>query len=97
MAKLGFVRSEPAETGRPGYDPRDLLKLYFYGVPVADPVLAPVKTECQRNVEVMWLLGHWFPITSRSPSSDVCIARRVLDSCVLMPTKAYKSPRSFLY
>jgi len=24
---LGFVRAEPAETGRPGYDPRDLLKL----------------------------------------------------------------------
>ena len=32
MAKLGFVRSEPAETGRPGYDPRDLLKLYLYGI-----------------------------------------------------------------
>ena len=31
MAKLSFVRSEPAETGRPGYDPRDLLKLYLYG------------------------------------------------------------------
>ena len=31
MAKLGFVRAEPAETGRPGYDPRDLLKLYLYG------------------------------------------------------------------
>ena len=26
MAKLGFVRAEPAETGRPGYDPRDLLR-----------------------------------------------------------------------
>jgi len=31
MAKLGFVRAEPAETGRPGYDPGDLLKLYLYG------------------------------------------------------------------
>ncbi len=31
LAKLGFVRAEPAETGRPGYDPRDLLKLYLYG------------------------------------------------------------------
>jgi transposase len=29
MGKLGFVRAEPAETGRPGYDPRDLLKLYL--------------------------------------------------------------------
>lgn len=31
MAGLGFVRAEPADTGRPGYDPRDLLKLYLYG------------------------------------------------------------------
>lgn len=28
VAGLGFVRAEAAETGRPGYDPRDLLKLY---------------------------------------------------------------------
>src|SRR6266404_4324392 len=31
LAKLSFVRAEPADTGRPGYDPRDLLKLYLYG------------------------------------------------------------------
>ena len=31
MNELGFVRSTPAETGTPGYDPRDLLKLYIYG------------------------------------------------------------------
>ncbi|MGA3333213.1 MAG: hypothetical protein ABSC62_03515 [Terracidiphilus sp.] len=29
MNELGFVRAEAAETGRPGYDPRDLLKLYL--------------------------------------------------------------------
>ncbi len=28
---LGFGRSVPAATGRPRYDPRDLLKLYVYG------------------------------------------------------------------
>ena len=27
--QLGFVRAEAAETGRLGYDPRDLLKLYL--------------------------------------------------------------------
>src|SRR2546426_7591014 len=31
MAGLGFERAEAADTGRPGYDPRDLLKLYLYG------------------------------------------------------------------
>ena len=27
MSELGFERAKAAETGRPGYDPRDLLKL----------------------------------------------------------------------
>ena len=31
MSELGFERAQAAETGRPGYDPRDLLKLYLYG------------------------------------------------------------------
>jgi len=30
MASLGF-KAEPAAEGRPGYDPRDMLKLYIYG------------------------------------------------------------------
>jgi transposase len=30
MAELGFLRSASAKTGRPGWDPRDLLKLYLY-------------------------------------------------------------------
>ena len=29
MEQLGFTRAEAADTGRPGYDPRDLLKLYL--------------------------------------------------------------------
>ena len=31
QSELGFERAQAAETGRPGYDPRDLLKLYLYG------------------------------------------------------------------
>jgi transposase len=31
MAELVFERAEAADTGRPTYDPRDLLKLYLYG------------------------------------------------------------------
>ena len=27
----GFIRTTPKETGRPPYDPKDLLKLYVYG------------------------------------------------------------------
>jgi len=31
LETLGFERAAASETGRPGYDPRDLLKLYLYG------------------------------------------------------------------
>jgi len=61
MTKLGFVRSEPAETGRPGYDPRDLLKLYLYGYLWQIRSSRRLETECKRNIEVMWLLGRLVP------------------------------------
>src|SRR5882757_8667772 len=61
MAQLRFVRAEPAETGRPGYDPRDLLKLYLYGYLHQVRSSRRLEAECQRNVEVMWLLGRLQP------------------------------------
>jgi transposase len=61
IGKLGFVRAEPAETGRPGYDPRDLLKLYLYGYLQQTRSSRRLEAECQRNVEVMWLLGRLQP------------------------------------
>src|SRR5215831_17312534 len=61
IAELGFVRAEPAETGRPGYDPRDLLKLYLYGYLHQIRSSRRLEGECQRNIEVMWLLGRLAP------------------------------------
>lgn len=61
LAKLDFVRAEAAETGRPGYDPRDLLKLYLYGYLQQVRSSRRLEAECQRNVEVMWLLGGLQP------------------------------------
>jgi transposase len=61
MAALGFERAEPAETGRPGYDPRDLLKLYLYGYLQQIRSSRRLENECRRNVEMMWLLGRLVP------------------------------------
>ena len=61
MAALGFERSEPAETGRPGYDPRDLLKLYLYGYLQQIRSSRRLESECRRNIELMWLLGRLAP------------------------------------
>src|SRR6267154_1474381 len=61
MAGLGFERAEAAETGRPGYDPRDLLKLYLYGYLQQIRSSRRLESECRRNVELMWLLGRLCP------------------------------------
>jgi transposase len=61
MSQLGFERAEAADTGRPGYDPRDLLKLYLYGYLNQIRSSRRLETECKRTVEMMWLLGRLYP------------------------------------
>jgi transposase len=61
MSELGFERARAAETGRPGYDPRDLLKLYLYGYLNQIRSSRRLEAECRRNVELMWLLGRLYP------------------------------------
>ena len=58
---LGFGRSVPAATGRPPYDPRDLLKLYIWGYFNEVRSSRRLERECRRNVEAMWLLRRLCP------------------------------------
>ena len=61
LAALGFARAHTAVMGRPAYDPTDLLKLYLYGYLNQVRSSRRLQRECQRNVEVMWLLGRLAP------------------------------------
>lgn len=61
LEKLGFQRSQPAQTGRPGYDPADLLKLYLYGYLYRIRSSRRLENEAHRNVELMWLLRQLRP------------------------------------
>ncbi len=61
LGELGFERAEAPTTGRPSYDPADLLKLYLYGYLNRVCSSRRLERECQRNVEVMWLLGKLVP------------------------------------
>jgi transposase len=61
MADLGFTNAEPAATGRPAYDPADLLKLYIYGYLNRVRSSRMLERETRRNVEVMWLLSKLTP------------------------------------
>ncbi|WP_029006224.1 IS1182 family transposase [Azorhizobium doebereinerae] len=58
---LCFERSAPATTGRPGYDPRDILKLYVYGYLNEVRSSRRLERECKRNVELMWLMRMLAP------------------------------------
>ncbi|NIP13660.1 MAG: IS1182 family transposase [Pseudomonadales bacterium] len=58
---LGFDRAEPEATGRPGYHPAVLLKLYVYGYLNRVQSSRRLEREAGRNVEVMWLTGRLAP------------------------------------
>lgn len=61
LVALGFAKAQTKETGRPPYDPADLLKLYLYGYFQQVRSSRRLERECGRNIEVMWLLGRLLP------------------------------------
>ncbi|WP_418315762.1 IS1182 family transposase [Piscinibacter sakaiensis] len=61
LRKLGFDRANPAETGRPGYSPATLLKIYVYGYLNRVQSSRRLETEAQRNLELIWLTGRLAP------------------------------------
>jgi transposase len=58
---FGFPKEDPAGRGRPAYAPSDLLKLYLYGYEQRIRSSRKLEAECQRNLEVMWLLRQLQP------------------------------------
>jgi transposase len=56
LAAAGFNHVTPQATGRPGYAPGDLLKLYIYGYLNRVRSSRRLEMECHRNIEVIWLL-----------------------------------------
>src|SRR5579862_6483538 len=56
LMQAGFERVEPKGTGRPGYDPADLVKLYIYGYVNRVRSSRRLEREAERNLEVIWLL-----------------------------------------
>lgn len=61
LTELGFERAIAAATGRPGYHPAVLLKLYVYGYLNRVQSSRRLEREAGRNVEVLWLLGRLAP------------------------------------
>ena len=52
---------EPKATGRPGYHPATMLKLYLYGYLNQVQSSRRLERECARNLELIWLTGSLKP------------------------------------
>src|ERR1700712_799073 len=61
LAALGFEGVVPEATGRPGYHPGVLLKIYVYGYINQIASSRRLEREAHRNVELMWLTGRLAP------------------------------------
>mgnify|MGYP001791517982 CR=1 FL=1 len=61
LTLAGFARVVANLTGRPGYAPKDLLKLYIYGYLNRVRSSRRLEAETHRNIEVIWLLRHLKP------------------------------------
>ena len=61
LNSLGFHRVQPKQTGRPGYHPATLLKLYIYGYLNRIQSSRRLEKETHRNIELMWLLERLQP------------------------------------
>jgi transposase len=61
LKDLGFQGADPAVTGRLGYHPSTLLKIYIYGYLNRIQSSRRLGRESQRNVELMWLTERLAP------------------------------------
>ena len=61
LRDLGFDGVDPAATGRPGYHPSAMLKLYIFGYLNRVQSSRRLEREAGRNLEVMWLTGRLVP------------------------------------
>jgi transposase len=61
LARLGFAKVEAEATGRPPYQPGDLLKLYIYGYLNQVRSSRRLALEAERNIEAFWLINHVTP------------------------------------
>jgi transposase len=61
LGKAGFTNAQLQETGRPPYDPGDLLRLYLYGYLNRVRSSRGLEREAARNLELIWLLRKLRP------------------------------------
>ncbi|MGL5757201.1 MAG: IS1182 family transposase [Paraclostridium sp.] len=61
LENLGFNMGKNTAAGRPRYNPKDLLKLYVYGLLNGIRSVRKLEELCKLNIEVIWLMKGFKP------------------------------------
>ena len=61
LAELGFNRAVAAATGRPGFQPGDMLRLYIWGYLNQVRSSRHLERACARDLEALWLMRRLAP------------------------------------
>ena len=61
LLRMGFTHAEPQATGRPSYNPADMLKLYIYGYVNRIRSSRRLERATRQNVELLWLMRKLQP------------------------------------
>ena len=89
LRDLGFDGVDPAATGRPGYHPSAMLKLYIFGYLNRVQLSRRLEREAGRNLEVMWPTGRLVPdhktIADFRKDNGPAIKRVLCAICSLVP------------
>ena len=88
-----FEKSETKATGRRPFNPKDMLKLFVYGMDNGVQSSRKLERECKRNIEVMWLLNGLQPddktICNFRRENAENIARFFDEFCVTLAKAGY--------
>ncbi len=90
MSILGFQYAKVKETGRPPYNPKDILKLYLYGYLNRIRSSRLLERETKRNLEVFWLLKRLSPdhkTISNFRKENACALRETFKQFIILCKK----------
>ncbi|MFT6903508.1 MAG: transposase [Oleiphilaceae bacterium] len=76
-----FQRVTPKDTGRPGYSPAIMMKLYLYGYLNRIQSSRRLERETLRNIELMWLLELLSPVFKIIADCRRDNAKRIKNVC----------------
>lgn len=88
-----FSKATAKSTGCPPYNPKDMLKLYLYGMENGIISSRKLEREAKRNIELMWLLNKLTPesktICNFRKDNTVNIVRFFKEFCLALTKKGY--------